>query len=86
VVSLCSDGTVDIVALMRLVIEYPGEFPDLLRTALYALLAGTALVRGRRILQSHILPMDEEHETVSAETALSKSLEVNTPVLRGAWQ
>jgi hopanoid-associated phosphorylase len=85
VVSLCSDGTVDIVALMRLVIECPGEFPDLLRTALYALLAGTALVRGRRILQSHIPPMDGEHETVSVETALSKSLEANTVVSKGAW-
>ena len=52
VVSLRSNGAVDIAALIRLAIENPRDFPGLLRTALDALLAGTALVRGRRILQS----------------------------------
>ncbi len=68
--SLCSSGAVDITALMRLAIEYPRELPDLLRTALDALLAGTALVRGRRMLQSHIaLTNGGEHETLSIERA-----------------
>ncbi len=53
-------------ALMRLAIGCPREFPGLLRTAINALLAGTALVRGRRVLRSHIALTDgAEHETLS---------------------
>jgi hypothetical protein len=58
VVSICSNGAVDIVALMPSAIGFPAEFPGLLRTRLYALVAGTALVRRRRILQSHIALAD----------------------------
>ncbi len=54
VVSLRTNGAVDIAASIRLAIENPREFPGLLRTAFDALLAGAALIRGRRILQSHI--------------------------------
>lgn len=79
VVSLCSNGAVDIAALMRSAIGCPAEFPDLLRTALYALLAGAALVHRRRILRSHVALADSGEETLSVEDALRSSLEVNTP-------
>jgi hopanoid-associated phosphorylase len=67
VASLCSSGAVDMATLMRLAMEYPAELPGLLKTALYGLLAGAALVRGRRILQSHIGPTDSGEATRSAE-------------------
>jgi adenosylhomocysteine nucleosidase len=81
VVSLCSNGAIDMATLMCLAIEYPAELRGLLRTALYALLAGTALVRRRRILRPRIALADGEEETLSVEKALSSSLEVNTAVL-----
>jgi len=60
VVALCSDGAIDLAALIRLAIEDPRQFPGLLRTALDALVAGTALIRGRQILDSHIAFADAE--------------------------
>ena len=69
VVSLCSNGAVDMAALMSSAIEYPAEFPNLLRTALYALLAATALVRGRRILRSHVALADGGEETAPRNKA-----------------
>jgi adenosylhomocysteine nucleosidase len=85
VVSLGSNSVVDITALMCLAIECPAEFPGLLKTALYALRAGIALVRGRRILRSHIGRAGGGEETLSVENALSKSLEVNTALTKRAW-
>jgi hypothetical protein len=57
-VSLYSNGAVDIAALMRLAIEYPAEFLRLLKTALYALLVETALIPARRILRSRLALAD----------------------------
>jgi len=45
-----------------LVIQYPAEFPSLLRTTLYALLAATAFVRGRRTLRTHVVLADGAEE------------------------
>jgi adenosylhomocysteine nucleosidase len=49
-VGLRSDGTADVVAVFRSVLEQPGQLPALLRTALDARIAGAALRRGRRML------------------------------------
>lgn len=61
-----------VAALMSLAIQYPAEFPSLLRTTLYALLAATAFVRGRRTLRTHVALADGGEEARTAvENALS---------------
>jgi hypothetical protein len=70
---------------MSLAIEYPAEFPGLLRTALYALLAGAALVRGRRMLRSNVALADSVEDTAAGENALSNSHDVDTVVSKGVW-
>jgi hypothetical protein len=49
-VGLRSDGTADVVAVFRSVLEQPGQLPALVRIALDARIAGAALRRGRRML------------------------------------
>jgi hopanoid-associated phosphorylase len=83
VVSLCSNGVVDIAALMRSAIGCPAQFPGLLRTGLYALLAGAALVRRRRILRSNIAHAVGGERRLSIENAVSSSLEVNAAISKG---
>ncbi len=52
--AFCPNGNTDVAAMIRSAMERPREIPGLLRTALDAIIAGTALVRKRRILDSHI--------------------------------
>jgi hopanoid-associated phosphorylase len=49
-VGLRSDGTADVVAVLRSVIQQPGQLPALVRTALDARIARAALRRGRQRL------------------------------------
>jgi|HubBroStandDraft_4_1064222.scaffolds.fasta_scaffold75787_2 hopanoid-associated phosphorylase len=49
-VGLRSDGTADVVAVFRSVLEQPSQLPALVRTALDARIARAALRRGRRML------------------------------------
>jgi adenosylhomocysteine nucleosidase len=49
-VGLRSDGTPDVVAVLRSVLVQPGQLPALVRTALDARIADAALRRGRRML------------------------------------
>jgi adenosylhomocysteine nucleosidase len=49
-IGLRADGTADVLAVSRSVLRQPGQLPDLMRTALDAWIARTALRRGRRML------------------------------------
>jgi hopanoid-associated phosphorylase len=49
-VGLRSDGTPDVAAVFRSVLQQPGQLPALVRTALDARTSGAALRRGRRML------------------------------------
>jgi hopanoid-associated phosphorylase len=49
-VGLRPNGTADIVAVLRSVLQKPGQLPALVRTALDARIASSALRRGRRML------------------------------------
>jgi adenosylhomocysteine nucleosidase len=51
-VGLRADGTADVLAVLRSVLEQPGQLPALVRTALDARIARAALRRGRRMLGS----------------------------------
>jgi hopanoid-associated phosphorylase len=49
-VGLRHDGTPDVLAVFRSVVQQPGQLPELVRTALDAYIARGALRRGRRLL------------------------------------
>jgi hypothetical protein len=49
-IGLRPDGTADIVAVFRSVIQQPGQLPALVRIALDARIARAALYRGRQML------------------------------------
>lgn len=49
-VGLRYDGTPDLLAVLRSVVQQPSQLPTLMRTALDARIAGRALRRGRRRL------------------------------------
>jgi len=49
-VGLRPDGTADVAAVFRSVLQQPGQIPDLVRTALDARIARAALYAGRQLL------------------------------------
>src|SRR5437868_9959198 len=49
-IGLRPDGTADIVAVFRSVVQQPGQLPTLVRTAIDSRIAGAALRRGRQLL------------------------------------
>ena len=49
-IGLRPDGTADVLAVLRSVMQQPGQVPALVRTALDARITGTAMRRGRRLL------------------------------------
>ena len=71
-VGLRPDGTADVLAVLRSVIEQPSQLPALVRTALDARIARAALRRGRRMLGTGLAFPDFQSTAPHQNTAATE--------------
>jgi adenosylhomocysteine nucleosidase len=85
-VGLRADGTADVPAVLRSLLEQPGQLPALVRTALDAWIASAALRRGRRMLGAGLGFPDfgDGHCVPAANERSSPFPELRIGGLRGA--
>lgn len=74
-IGLRPDGTADVVAVFRSVLQQPNQLPGLVRTALDAWIARAALRRGRRVLGAGLgcpyVQLTAPHENAAATEAFT---------------
>jgi adenosylhomocysteine nucleosidase len=85
-VGLRADGTADVPAVLRSLLQQPSQLPALVRTALDAWIASTALRRGRRMLGAELGFPDfgDGHRVPAAKERSSPFPELRIGGLRGA--
>jgi adenosylhomocysteine nucleosidase len=82
-VGLRPDGTADIAAVFRSVLKQPGQIPDLVRTALDARVARSALYAGRQMLGAGLGFPQYDHRTDAVRDALMDAVRQDRPASAG---
>ena len=82
-VRLRPDGTADVAAVFRSVLKQPGQIPELVRTALDARVARSALYAGRQMLGAGLGFPQFDHRTDAVRDVLMDAVRQDRPASAG---